>query len=77
VIRVVLADDQALVRSGLRALLANSDDILIVGDASDGRETIAVVARTQPMSCSWTFGCPASTESLLFNGLRRIRVCPT
>jgi DNA-binding NarL/FixJ family response regulator len=48
VIRVVLADDQALVRSGLRALLANSDDILIVGDASDGRETIAVVARTQP-----------------------------
>jgi DNA-binding NarL/FixJ family response regulator len=48
VIRVVLADDQALVRSGLRALLANSDDILIVGDASDGREAVAVVARTQP-----------------------------
>jgi DNA-binding NarL/FixJ family response regulator len=48
VIRVVLADDQALVRSGLRALLANSDDIQVVGEASDGRETVAVVTRTQP-----------------------------
>ena len=47
-IRVVLADDQALVRSGLRALLANSNDILVVGEASDGREAVAVVSRTQP-----------------------------
>jgi DNA-binding NarL/FixJ family response regulator len=48
VIRVVLADDQALVRTGLRALLANSDDIQVVGEASDGREAVAVVTRTQP-----------------------------
>jgi DNA-binding NarL/FixJ family response regulator len=48
VIRVVLADDQALVRSGLRALLANSDDIQVVGEASDGREAVAVVTRTRP-----------------------------
>jgi DNA-binding NarL/FixJ family response regulator len=48
VIRVVLADDQALVRSGLRALLANSDDIQVVGEAADGREAVAVVTRTQP-----------------------------
>jgi DNA-binding NarL/FixJ family response regulator len=47
-IRVVLVDDQALVRSGLRALLANSDDIQVVGEASDGREAVAVVTRTQP-----------------------------
>ena len=47
-IRVVLTDDQALVRSGLRALLANSDDIQVVGEASDGREAVAVVTRTQP-----------------------------
>jgi DNA-binding NarL/FixJ family response regulator len=47
-IRVVLADDQALVRSGLRALLANSDDIQVVGEAGDGREAVAVVTRTQP-----------------------------
>ena len=47
-IRVVLADDQALVRSGLRALLANSEDIQVVGEASAGREAVAVVTRTQP-----------------------------
>jgi DNA-binding NarL/FixJ family response regulator len=47
-IRVVLADDQALVRSGLGALLANSEDIQVVGQASDGREAVAVVMRTQP-----------------------------
>ena len=47
-IRVVLADDQGLVRSGLRALLANSDDIQVVGEASDGLGAVAVVTRTQP-----------------------------
>ena len=47
-IRVVLADDQALVRSGLRALLANSNDLQVVGEAGDGREAVAVVTRTQP-----------------------------
>jgi DNA-binding NarL/FixJ family response regulator len=47
-IRVVLADDQALVRSGLRALLANSDDLEVVGEAIDGRDAVAVVMRTRP-----------------------------
>jgi hypothetical protein len=46
-IRVVLADDQALVRSGLRALLANSDDLEVVGEAVDGRDAVAV-----PSACS-------------------------
>ena len=46
--RVVLVDDQALVRSGLRALLVNSDDLQVVGEASDGREAVAVVTRTRP-----------------------------
>lgn len=47
-IRVVLADDQALVRGGLRALLANSSDLQVVGEAGDGREAVAVVTRVQP-----------------------------
>jgi DNA-binding NarL/FixJ family response regulator len=47
-IRVVLADDQPLVRSGLRALLANSDDLEVVGEAVDGRDAVAVVTRTRP-----------------------------
>lgn len=47
-IRIVLADDQALIRSGLRSLLANSNDLQVVGEAGSGREAVAVVTRTQP-----------------------------
>jgi DNA-binding NarL/FixJ family response regulator len=45
---VVLADDQALVRSGLHALLSSSDDLEVVGEARDGRDAVAVVSRTRP-----------------------------
>jgi DNA-binding NarL/FixJ family response regulator len=45
VIRVLLADDQALVRGGLRALLEARDDIEVVGEAADGHEALAL-ART-------------------------------
>jgi len=40
VIRVLLADDDALVRGGLRALLAAEDDITVVGEAADGRAAV-------------------------------------
>ena len=50
-IRVVLADDQTLVRSGLRALLVNSTDLEVVGEAVDGRDAVTVVTRTVPMWC--------------------------
>ena len=39
-IRVLLADDQALVRTGFRAILDGRDDIKVVGEAGDGREAI-------------------------------------
>jgi DNA-binding NarL/FixJ family response regulator len=48
VIRVVLADDQALLRAGIRALLDAEDDIDVVGEASDGAEAIARVRETEP-----------------------------
>jgi DNA-binding NarL/FixJ family response regulator len=47
-IKIVVVDDQTLVRSGLRALLANSDDLEVVGEAIDGRDAVAVVTRTRP-----------------------------
>src|SRR5579859_141200 len=47
-IRVVLADDQALVRVGLRALAESEPDIEVVGEAADGREAVAVVRQTRP-----------------------------
>jgi DNA-binding NarL/FixJ family response regulator len=39
-IRVVLADDQALIRAGFRALIDAADDIEVVGEASDGAEAV-------------------------------------
>lgn len=47
-IRVVLADDQALLRAGLRALLDAEDDIEVVGEASDGAEAVELVRETGP-----------------------------
>jgi DNA-binding NarL/FixJ family response regulator len=48
VIRVLLADDQALVRAGFRALLDAQDDITVVGEASDGEEAVRLAARERP-----------------------------
>ena len=47
-IRVLLADDDALVRGGLRALLGAEDDIDVVGEAADGRQAIARARELQP-----------------------------
>ncbi len=47
-IRVVIADDQALVRAGLRKILEAEPDIAVVGEASDGRHAIEVVTASRP-----------------------------
>jgi DNA-binding NarL/FixJ family response regulator len=47
-IRVVLADDQPLVRTGLRMILSAESDLEIVGEASDGAEAITVCGHTSP-----------------------------
>jgi DNA-binding NarL/FixJ family response regulator len=47
-IRVVLADDHALVRDGLRAVLAQERDIEVVGEAADGRDALSVTERAKP-----------------------------
>lgn len=47
-IRVVLVDDQALFRAGIRMLINSQADMDVVGEAGDGREAIAVVAAQQP-----------------------------
>ena len=48
VIRVVLADDQPLVRAGFRMLLDAEDDIEVVGEADDGRQAVAAGPRPAP-----------------------------
>jgi DNA-binding NarL/FixJ family response regulator len=48
VIRVLLADDQALVRSGFQMILASQPDIEVVGEANDGRQAIDLTNRLAP-----------------------------
>jgi DNA-binding NarL/FixJ family response regulator len=48
VIRVLLADDQALVRAGFRALLDAQDDIEVVGEAADGEEAVKLARALKP-----------------------------
>jgi DNA-binding NarL/FixJ family response regulator len=47
-ITIVIADDQALVRSGLRMILSTEPGFEVVGEAADGREALALVRRTRP-----------------------------
>lgn len=47
-IRVLIADDHAVVRKGIRALLTAQPDIEVVGEARDGRAAIAEARRHQP-----------------------------
>jgi DNA-binding NarL/FixJ family response regulator len=47
-IRILIADDHVLVREGIRALLSLSDDLEVVGDASDGQEAVEATRRLDP-----------------------------
>jgi DNA-binding NarL/FixJ family response regulator len=47
-VRVLIADDQALVRGGFRMILEAKDDMEVVGEAGDGAEAVAMVERMQP-----------------------------
>jgi DNA-binding NarL/FixJ family response regulator len=48
VIRVVVADDHPIVRSGIVALLQDADDVEVVGQASDGRAAVTVALAERP-----------------------------
>ena len=47
-IQVVLADDHALVRAGIRALLERSDLVEVVGEAGDGQEALELIKKLEP-----------------------------
>jgi DNA-binding NarL/FixJ family response regulator len=48
VIRVLLVDDQALVRTGFRMILDETPDLTVVGEAADGAEALALARSTRP-----------------------------
>jgi DNA-binding NarL/FixJ family response regulator len=47
-IRILIAEDQRIVREGLRAVLEDEDEIAIVGEAANGQEAIELFAQLQP-----------------------------
>jgi DNA-binding NarL/FixJ family response regulator len=47
-VRVVIADDQALFREGLRTLLSTRSDVEVVGEAANGEQAVALVEKLQP-----------------------------
>jgi len=48
VVRVVICDDQTVVREGLAAILSTDDEIEVVGLAADGKQALDLVAQTKP-----------------------------
>lgn len=57
-IRIVLADDHQLMRSGLRALIEKQPDLSVVGEAKDGREAVALVESLKPDVVVMDIGMP-------------------
>ena len=78
-IRVLLADDQALVRDGFRSILDREPDLEVVGEAADGVEAIELAARLEPDVVLMDIRMPRldgldATRHLLANDGRRSRV---
>jgi DNA-binding NarL/FixJ family response regulator len=79
-IKVLLADDQVLVRSGFRVLLDAEDDITVVGEAANGAEAVEQARATRPHVVLMDIRMPeldgiqATTQIAKTRGLEQVRV---
>jgi DNA-binding NarL/FixJ family response regulator len=74
VIRVVFADDHAVVRAGLKSVLQSARDIQVIGEASNGKEAVAMVERLKPEVVVMDLTMPemdgaAATKAIVAAGL--------
>src|SRR3954463_15447580 len=74
IIRVILADDHAVVRAGLRAVLGSAKDIEVIGEAKTGREAVTMAERFNPDVVIMDLGMPdldgsAATKEIVAKGL--------
>lgn len=67
-ISVVVADDQALVRTGLRMILDAQPDIEVIGEAANGREAVDLARSLQPDVCLFDIRMPE------MNGIEAVRL---
>ena len=72
VIRVILADDHAVVRAGLKAVLSSAKDISVIGEAANGKEAVALTERLKPDVVIMDLSMPemdgaAATKAILAN----------
>ena len=58
-IRVLLADDHTLIRAGLRMVVVSQPDFTVVGEASDGREAVALAEQLKPDIIVMDIGMPS------------------
>lgn len=66
-IRVILADDHRILREGIRALIEDQDDMVVVGESEDGMATVKMVAELEPDVVVMDIAMP------LLNGLEATR----
>ncbi|MBS1699569.1 MAG: response regulator transcription factor [Actinobacteria bacterium] len=69
-IRVLIADDQPLIRSAVASLLRHEDDIAVIGEAADGAEAVALARRERPDVVVMDLRMPG-TDGITATGMMR------
>ena len=75
-IRVLLVDDDALVRAGLRMILSSSEELEVVGEAADGSDAVAAVQAHRPDVVLMDIRMPGMDGITATSALRRLATPP-